>query len=139
MGTLPYDPEDFIGLFLLNFKPIIVEERKTWWQRIFGKGLSIPDMNALEEHENFIHNKYGYCYYALPENESPIIFNLYVEPEYRRQGHARKLLHYVINEIRNTHLCKIETEVQPRENSINSEALISFYKSMGLRIKDGTN
>ncbi len=41
MAALPYDPEDFIALFLENFRPVLVEERKTWWQRVFRKGSSI--------------------------------------------------------------------------------------------------
>ena len=68
--------------------------------------------------ENFIHDKFGYCYYAIESDKIPIIFNLYVEPEYRKQGHARKYLQYVINEIRKTgYNGIIEIEVNPRDKS----------------------
>lgn len=91
----------------------------------------------MEENENFIHNKYGYCYYYLKENEPAIIFNLYVEPEYRRRGYARKLINYVIKEIKDTGYDKdIFIEANPRENSIDLETLIKFYESMGLKIKE---
>jgi GNAT superfamily N-acetyltransferase len=91
----------------------------------------------MEPYENFIHNKYGYCYYSLKENEPAIIFNLYVEPEYRRQGHARALISYVIREIRKTkYQNEILIKAEPRENSINIEDLITFYERMGLKIKE---
>lgn len=53
----------------------------------------------MEENENFIHNKYGYCYYFIESNNA-IIFNLYVEPTYRKRGHAKHLIQLVIREIR---------------------------------------
>jgi GNAT superfamily N-acetyltransferase len=94
----------------------------------------------IEEYENFIHNKYGYCYYSLKENEPAIIFNLYVEPEYRRQGHARKLINYVIKEIMKTgYKNDILIKAEPRENSISVEDLIVFYEEMGLKIKELNN
>ena len=30
----------------------------------------------MKENENFFHDKYGYCYYAIFKNKNPIIFNL---------------------------------------------------------------
>jgi ribosomal protein S18 acetylase RimI-like enzyme len=87
----------------------------------------------MEESENFIHDKYGYCYYLM--EPTPVIFNLYTEPEYRRKGHAREHLQFVINEIRETgYVGKIQIEVAPREDSIDSENLRLFYKSIGLDI-----
>jgi len=46
--------------------------------------------------DDFIHNKFGYCYYEIEPGKNPIIFNLYVHPEYRRKGHAKQILEYVI-------------------------------------------
>jgi GNAT superfamily N-acetyltransferase len=87
--------------------------------------------------EDFIHNKYGYCYYEIESGKNPIIFNLFVNPQYRRQGHARWLLEYVINIIRGTgYIGKIDIEVAPREDSIQREQLAEFYISMGLNILD---
>ena len=89
----------------------------------------------MEENENFIHNKYGYCYYSINSNDTAIIFNLYVEPEYRQKGHAKKLIRLVIREIRETGYNKeIQVEACPREDSISTESLIAFYKSFGLKI-----
>jgi ribosomal protein S18 acetylase RimI-like enzyme len=89
----------------------------------------------MEEYENFIHTKYGYCYYALRDNEPAVIFNLYVEPEYRRQGHARNLLQAVITEIKSVkYEGEIKIEAKPRDNSIGLEKLEALYKSMGLVI-----
>lgn len=84
--------------------------------------------------ENFIHNKYGYCFYSI-ENDTAIIFNLYVEPEYRRKGHAKHLIQLVIREIRVAGYDKeIQIEAQPREGSIDVGDLINFYKRMGLKV-----
>lgn len=86
--------------------------------------------------ENFIHDKYGYCYYVIDNNKA-LIFNLYTEPEYRGLGYARKHLQYVIDEIRQIgYEGEIEIEVKPRENSINDKKLKLFYTKMGLKIID---
>ncbi len=92
----------------------------------------------MEECENFFHDKYGYCYYSIEPGKNPVIFNLYIEPEYRGQGHARKHLQFVINEIRKTgYQGRIEIQAAPRENSIDLEKLVSFYKRLGLEIIEG--
>jgi ribosomal protein S18 acetylase RimI-like enzyme len=91
----------------------------------------------MEENQNFIQNKYGYCYYCICDDCS-MVYNLYIEKEYRRKGHAKHLIQLVINEIREAGYDKvIEIEAQPRENSIDTESLIAFYESMGLKIKEG--
>jgi hypothetical protein len=96
---------------------------------------NIKEDNIEEEFENFIHDKYGYCYYYIYKNKNPIIYNLYTELEYRRKGYAKKHLQFVINEIRKMgYINEIEIEAIPRENSIDYKKLISFYKSMGLKI-----
>lgn len=88
----------------------------------------------MDENENFIHNKYGYCYYSV-EDDSAFIYNLYVEPEYRRKGHAEHIIRMVIGEIRKTgYSGEIQIEVCPREDSIDVENLIIFYKRMGLKV-----
>lgn len=93
----------------------------------------------MDENENFIHNKYGYCFYCIESNVA-IIFNLYVEPKYRQKGHAKKLIRLVINEIRDTGYDKeIQIEACPRDNSIDIESLIAFYKRMGLKILELNN
>lgn len=89
----------------------------------------------MEENENFIHNKYGYCYYFIESNDMAIIFNLYVEPAYRKKGHAKNLIQLVIKEIREAVYNKeIQIEACPREDSIDAENLIAFYERMGLKI-----
>jgi len=88
----------------------------------------------MKTFENFIHNKYGYCYYSINKN-SALIFNLYILKKYRRKGHARKLLNAVIREIREMgYDDKIQIEAIPREKSISHKNIISFYKGMGLEI-----
>lgn len=87
----------------------------------------------MDTQEDFIQNRYGYCFYAI--DTICIIYNLYIHPEYRRQGHAKKILHLVINEIRKTgYNEEIEIEANPKDNSINLDALILLYKNMGLKI-----
>lgn len=89
----------------------------------------------MGEDENFFHNKYGYCYYSIETGKNALIYNLYIEPEYRRLGHARKILQFVINEIRiSGYSGDIEIEVVPRENSIDYGRLVLFYRDMGLSI-----
>lgn len=89
----------------------------------------------MEENENFIHNKYGYCFYSIEANDTAMIYNLHVEPEYRRKGHAKNLIRLVIEEIRKVGYNKeIQIEARPREDSINVENLIAFYKRLGLKI-----
>lgn len=90
----------------------------------------------MEENENFIHNKYGYCFYFIDEaNDTAMIYNLYVEPEYRQQGHAKHLIRLAIREIRETgYNNDIQIEARPREDSISIENLIAFYKRMGLKV-----
>jgi GNAT superfamily N-acetyltransferase len=86
----------------------------------------------LKEDEDFIHNKFGYCYYSLKEH---LIYNLYIRSQYRRCGHSKKLLKYVINEIRKTgYIGEIKIQAKPEEDSISSDKLIEYYKSMGLEI-----
>jgi len=85
------------------------------------------------QHEYFIHTQAGYCYYSIGNN--PIIFNLYVNPEYRRRGNAKKLLQYVINEIRQTgYQGNINIEAKPREDSISMKDIVLFYEKLGLSV-----
>lgn len=93
------------------------------------------DARALSEHDNFIHDKHGYCYYSLEPNKIPWIYNLYVEPQYRREGHARRLLNYVINVIHGTgYTGVIHVQAKPQEHSIELDALVRFYTDMGLSV-----
>jgi GNAT superfamily N-acetyltransferase len=85
--------------------------------------------------ENFIHDKYGWCYYAIEQNKKPIIFGLFTKLKYRGNGYGKKHLEYVINEIRNTgYVGEIEIEVLPKEKNINKERLIAFYGKLGLKV-----
>lgn len=87
----------------------------------------------LGEHDNFIHDKFGYCYYSIEPETKPVIYNLYVEPEYRQQGHARRLLLFVLGEIHKSgYFGPVEIEADPREGSIQRDRLVAFYKSLGL-------
>jgi len=89
-------------------------------------------MYELKENENFIQNKFGYCFYSLSEH---LIYNLYVHPQYRQQGHSKILLQYAINEIRrNGYTGEIFIEATPRENSISLDQLTTYYKKMGLTL-----
>lgn len=94
--------------------------------------LSIQTME-YEESENFIQTKFGYCFYNLDLN--PVIYNLYVYPQYRKCGHSRTLLELVIKEIRKSgYKGKIFIEAKPKEDSIELSDLTKYYKSMGLEI-----
>jgi GNAT superfamily N-acetyltransferase len=84
--------------------------------------------------EYFIQTKFGYCYYCF--TPKPFVYNLYVHKQYRRQGHSKKLLQLVINEIREKYNGEIYIQAEPTENSIGLEDLIKYYESMGLTIYD---
>ena len=89
--------------------------------------------STFEEEENFIHNKFGYCFYIL--GDIPLIYNLYVYPKYRRCGHSRTLLQCVISEIRQKdYEGVIHIQAIPREDSIKLANLEKYYESMGLII-----
>lgn len=89
-------------------------------------------MEKVEENENFVHNKYGYCFYAIKDHAA-MIYNLYVESNYRKKGHAERLIRLVISEIRGAgYYGKIQIEARPREDSISIDNLITFYERLGL-------
>jgi len=89
----------------------------------------------METYENFYHDKYGYCYYAIAPGKTPIIFNLFIEPEYRKKGYAKHHLKIVIDEIRKTgYTGKIEIEAKPQENSVCRKTLIRVYEKLGLTV-----
>ena len=93
-----------------------------------------------EAKEDFIHNRFGYCFYTMVDDETtePFIYNLYVHEEYRRLGHSIKLLKYIINEIRETgYRGSIKIEAIPKDDSIPLEKLIEFYESLGLEVING--
>lgn len=95
---------------------------------------SYDDYTSLGENDDFIHTKYGYCYYSLEDGKATI-YNLFIEPEYRKKGLARKLLEMVIDVIRNEGVTEdIEISAEPRDKSIDLESLKRFYRSMDLKI-----
>jgi len=90
--------------------------------------------------EHFIHTEKGHCYYNFNyKGNKPIIYGLYIEKKYRRQGNAKHLLELVLNEIKARGFNdKIFIQAEPKENSISKEAFINFYESIGLTVlKDG--
>lgn len=88
----------------------------------------------IERLEDFIQNRFGYCFYELGKNTA-LIYGLYVHPEYRLQGKAKILLQHVINEIREAdYTGEIVIEAIPREDTISLEKVESFYERMGLKV-----
>jgi len=83
------------------------------------------------KNENFIQNKFGYCFYSL--GPCPLIYNLYVHSQYRRCGNSKRLLELAINEIRKIgYNGKIYIQAKPIENSIDLNNLKKYYERMGL-------
>lgn len=92
---------------------------------------------AEEAHadEFFIRNNFGYCYYS--SQPIPLIYNLYVNPEHRRQGHGRHLVELAIAELQRLGISEpIYVQVNPREGSISVELATKFYKSVGLHVME---
>ena len=87
-----------------------------------------------------IKNEYGKCEYAFEKDalgDYVHIYNLFVFPEYRKQGKAKELLQIAIEAIRKAgHTKEIQIVAQPMDSSINKEKLISFYRSIGLEVFD---
>jgi ribosomal protein S18 acetylase RimI-like enzyme len=84
--------------------------------------------------EDFIQTRFGYCFYEILQKKA-LIYNLYVHPEYRLQGNAKKLLRHVINEIRSANYRgKIEIEASPRESTVSLKKLRIFYERIGLKV-----
>lgn len=85
--------------------------------------------------ETYIETEYGYCFYTFEDYPGALIYNLYVYPQFRRQGHAKKLLRSVIDLICSTgYTGDIGIEVIPREDSISRNDLYNFYKTLNLKI-----
>lgn len=87
----------------------------------------------------YIHTWYGYCYYNLDkpveDGGTYLIYCLYVHKGYRRKGFAKRMLQYLIEEIRNTgYAGEIYIEAGPEENSISFHDLVQFYTKMGLTV-----
>lgn len=81
-----------------------------------------------------VQTKFGRCSYDFVDDYVHI-YDLYIIPDYRRQGNARKLLLYIINEIRKTGWDKeIQIVADPTEDNINKNDLINFYKSLDLTV-----
>jgi GNAT superfamily N-acetyltransferase len=76
---------------------------------------------------------YGYCEFDIYDR---LIFNLYIEKEFRRKGYAKKIIRLAINFIKKTSKSNdyIFIEAFPRENSISIYDLIKFYNKMGLKV-----
>jgi GNAT superfamily N-acetyltransferase len=92
-------------------------------------------LTGCAKDENFIQNKFGYCFYTF--DIPPIIYNLYVHPQYRCCGHSQELLKLVIAEIRKSgYKGKTCIQAAPKENSIRQIELEAYYKRMGLTIYD---
>lgn len=91
----------------------------------------------LDYNINFIHNKFGWCYYIFLKDDTVVIYNLFVHPYYRKRGHATKLINHIISEVRELGYKKdIEIEAEPTEGNISKEDLIKFYLSLGLKIRE---
>ena len=88
--------------------------------------------------KNNISNDYGYCHYCVcNEKDCSMIYNLYVEKEYRRKGHAKDLVQKSIDKIReHGYEGNIKVIAIPEEDSISKKDLTEFYIKMGLEISD---
>lgn len=81
-------------------------------------------------------NNYGHCYYCVcPDDNCSMIYNLFIENEYRKMGHAKEFILQAIKEIRETgYSGDIKVVAEPEEDSISKEDLIKFYENMGLKV-----
>lgn len=84
--------------------------------------------------ERYIATEYGHVYYDVDNYEIPLVYRLYVAPEFRRQGKARLLLSTVIGMIRQLGFsCSIMIHAEPfGDCAMSKEQLEDFYASAGL-------
>lgn len=115
------------GIYMIDCSIPCSIEKWQWPKELY------PWKNDEEQHE--IKNEFGKCNYSF-ESDYVHIFNLYIYPEYRRQGKARKMLASAINAIRNTgYNGAIQIVAMPYDDcGISAEKLSEFYKSMGLDV-----
>ena len=88
--------------------------------------------------KDIISNEYGHCHYCVCHfDDCAMIYNLHIEKEYRRKGHATDFIQRAINKIRATgYVGDIKIVAEPEDNSISKETLVKFYEKMGLKIVD---
>lgn len=80
--------------------------------------------------ECFVHTHYGWCYYDM---QDMLIYGLYVEPEFRRQGKAERLLKMVVAEMRaEGYEGQIKIAAVPYARGISKHRLAEFYRSLGI-------
>jgi len=126
------------GIASCSCKPIIEVRKKLFQYESTGLEPDeikkmVQDCKLCTENENFVQNKFGYCFYSL--GPCPLIYNLYVHPQYRRCGSSKRLLELAIGEIRESgYNGEIYVQVKPKENSISLNGLTEYYKRMGLTI-----
>ena len=91
-----------------------------------------------QNHKKVLQDKYGHCCYCCcKERDCACIYNLYVNKEYRKQGHSKRFLKEAIKSIRETGFKKaIQIRPTPEENSISKKDLAEYYKRMGLKVID---
>jgi len=86
--------------------------------------------------EHYIQTEYGYCYYRIWDSTipGPFVYNLFVNPLFRRKGYAKKLLTMVMDEIKSlVGDREIYIESEPFDSDGPSKIkLTQFYKKMGL-------
>lgn len=83
-----------------------------------------------------LENIYGHCDYCICFDEDcSMIYNLYIEKDFRRKGHAKGFINEAIEDIRNLgYKGYIKVVAEPEEESISKENLIKFYEEMGLKV-----
>lgn len=83
-----------------------------------------------------LENIYGHCDYCICFDEDcSMIYNLYIEKDFRRKGHAKEFINEAIEDIRNLgYKGYIKVVAEPEEESISKENLIKFYEEMGLKV-----
>lgn len=86
--------------------------------------------------KDIINADYGHCHYCTCDKENcSMIYNLFVEKDYRRKGNAKILVKNAIDKIRETgYTGDIKIIAEPEDNSISKKKLIEFYEKMGLKV-----
>ena len=81
-----------------------------------------------------VQSKHGFCAYEFA-SDYVHIYDLFVYPDSRRKGEARKILLEAIRRIRESgYSGEISIVAYPREGNISKEQLSDFYESLWLSV-----
>jgi len=89
-------------------------------------------MKEPKHYFQIVQKDIGHVYFEI-KNDYAHLYDLYIQPDKRNQGHARELLLHAIRLIKEEGWNdEIQIVCAPTEEGIDKERLSNFYESLGL-------